>query len=187
MAKGRAYIRDIDRGYNKVFREARLMGSHVLSVGLHQEDGDKPKELPDGQSHSGTPPTLATIASWHEFGVDKMVVDKNGHMRWVHVPKRSMVGDWFDIGRAGNTVMIRKVSTQVLQGKRSSSQALGLLGVAFQGSIQARMSKGIAPALSPSTVRRKTVGGRKGTTPLINTNQMRSNMIYQIDAKGAGK
>jgi hypothetical protein len=169
MAKGRAFVRDIDRGYARLLRSMQGMNA-VVSVGIHQDTGAATKQT----RGKGSPMTLLDVATAHEYG-GPWKQAKDG-TRYQSPPRRSFIRDWFDEELQPNLRFVVKVSQQVLKGKMSELQALTLMGLKFQGAIRARISRGIAPELSDETIKRK--GSSK---PLIDTGQLRAGVSWEIE------
>lgn len=66
-------VKDTDRGFKSAMRNLKLM-SAGLTVGIHDEDGDKAKITPKGETTS----TVMDVATAHEYGIG--------------VPERSFLG-----------------------------------------------------------------------------------------------
>lgn len=115
----------------------------------------EPKSYPDGTQ-------LLEIAMTHEFGT-------------LDIPKRSFLRAWVDGNGRAISAALEKVSIEVSDPKDGVSKALNQLGAWAAGQIQARISRRIAPALSPTTIERKG-----SSTPLINKNTLRSSITWKV-------
>lgn len=153
-------VKDIDRGWNRIRKLARL--GPVVDVGFLGVKGT-------GRHANGTQ-SVAQIASYHEYGGGK---NKN------RPPKRSMIFEWVTDRKKAIVAETVKIAGIMVDGRYTQHQAIGALGSFAQGDIQLRISKGIAPPLKESTLLRKTVRGKVGTTPLIDTGQMRASVGHR--------
>jgi hypothetical protein len=147
-------IRDVDRGYKKLFRtlkKSRLQDL-VVTVGVHASAG----------GHKSGDLTVAEVGAFHEFGLGNN-------------PERSFIRAWFDETKGTNRKLLLAVYRKVLKGDLDEARALGVMGAAFAGQIQERISKGIPPELAPETVERK--GSSK---PLIDTGQLRASVTFEV-------
>lgn len=147
-------IRDVDRGYKKLFRNLKKHRRQdlVVTVGIHAAAG----------GHKAGDLTVAEVGAFHEFGLGNN-------------PERSFIRAWFDETKSTNRKLLRAVYKKVLLGKLDEAAALGIMGAAFAGQIQQRIASGIAPALAPETVERKG-----SSTPLIDTGQLRSSVTFEV-------
>jgi hypothetical protein len=162
-------IKDTDHGYNATL--ARLAAAAAeLTVGIHEAEGSVAKEVPEGEEPPDEPLTVVDVASFHEFGLG--------------VPRRSFIADWFDEKQSEHESQLRKMAQAVVTGKvESVEQGIARLGSLYAAEVQKRISDGIAPGLEDATIKRKTVNGNKGQTPLIETGQMRSAVAPYINGE----
>ena len=72
----------------------------------------------------------------------------------------------------------------VLQGKMTTEEALKRLGVRRQAEVQKRISDRIDPELAPATIEKKTVDGKAGDVPLIDSGQLRTGITHQVKIEG---
>ena len=146
-----------DHGYAKLLR--RMMAAHgrySLTVGVHAGEG--------GAAEKGGI-TVAAIATIHEFGTGR-------------IPERSFIRDWADMHEERNRKMVTRATENVVNKGTAPEVAYGRLGAFFQGEIQARISNGIPPPLAESTMARKG-----SSVPLIDTGQLRSSILWKLEAK----
>lgn len=157
---------DRDKGAKKLMQ--RLAQSGEITVGLHEAEGQRPKAGDD----EGDEMLLIDVAIVHEFGSD------DGH-----VPRRSFIRDWADERKAEHDDQMRRIAKAVIEGKMDAERALKRLGTLRQAEVQKRISDGISPPLEESTIKRKTVNGKKGHVPLIDTGQLRSSITHKVTVK----
>ena len=117
------------------------------------------------KAEKSAPYSLLEVAIVHEFGGG-------------HVPARSFIRATVDEKRTEIQALQLALAKQVLLGKITADQALGQLGAKVASWVQARIVAGIAPALSPSTLKRK----KRKTTPLILTGQLKSSVTFAVGA-----
>lgn len=142
-----------DNGLGALTKRLKGIGKgYTLTVGIHGPEG----EATDG----GT--TVLEVATINEFGIG--------------VPERSFIRDWADQGEARHNEQLRQVAAVVIRGGYTVEVGLGRLGALYQGEIQARISAGIPPPNAPSTIAKKG-----SSTPLINTGQLRSSILWRLE------
>lgn len=152
-----AVIKDTDRGLSALM--ARRIGELAATVGVHADEGAGTKE--------GEEITVAEVAAIHEYGLG--------------VPKRSWLRDFVDENEAKLRQMLTASYRQVMSGKLTEEQALTRFGLAVEGMIKKRITKGIEPELLEETKERKKkmTGGAKDT-PLILTSQFISSITHEV-------
>jgi hypothetical protein len=157
LMAARQKIIDKDRGWKRIKAEIdRTRRKPHVRVGIF---GAKA-----AADHGGTPNVV--VATAHELGTST-------------VPERSYIRATVDQKRTQIAGLARRLAAAVVAGRLSRKHALDLLGQFVRGEMQQRISDGIPPPLKPETIARKTVRGKKGTTPLIRTGQLRSSIDYQ--------
>lgn len=154
-------LRDRDQGYKKRLDALRAAAGGDSSTGrggvLVGIRGDKA-----AATHKGSDLDLVTIASFHEFGIG--------------VPERSIIRAWVDEEREKITDLIRRAARAMAAGKVTRAQALELVGAKCVAMVQARIKRGIAPALSAATV------AEKGSdVPLIDSGQLWSSITDLVE------
>jgi len=128
----------------------------TITVGVHSDDA--------AASH-GDGITVGDVATWHEFGTRT-------------VPQRSFIRGWFDENQEFIAETLRKQFAAVAEGKRDAETAVERCALAFEGGIKQRISRGIPPALSPTTIARKG-----SSVPLIDTGQLRNAIRGKAEVK----
>lgn len=147
-------LSDRDRGYRKRLKEIKRFRDLRIEVGVLQSEG--------AQRHRGSNLTVAEIGAFHEFGTKR-------------IPRRAFIRGWYDEKQAEAKAAIGAMAESVVRGKRTADEAANILGQAFVGGIQKRISGGIPPALAASTIKQK-----KSSVPLVDTGQLRTSITYQI-------
>lgn len=138
----------------------KMANSHV-KIGVNESAG----------AHDGEGPTLsnADIASFHEFGTTFEDGSEN-------IPQRSFIGSSIDELRPELKELSKKLQGQILVGKLTTKQALGLLGEKVKAHIINKINSGIDPGNAPETIIRKG-----STTPLIDTGQLKQSITYKVE------
>ncbi len=150
-------ISDTDKGFAKLLAEAAKAKKGTVDVGILAKEG--------AESSSTNPKlTVYEIATFNEFGLG--------------VPERSFIRGYVDDKEQAIRDDIKKLALLVVQGKKTTEEALDLLGLKVVGGMQKRISDGILPANAPSTIARK--GSSK---PLIDTGQLRSSITHRVNSK----
>ena len=145
-----------DKDKGAVARLAAIMElkRRVVEVGVL---GDRAAAEAAGESGK----TVADIATYNEFGLG--------------VPKRSFIRGYVDENRQPIGDLMVRMCKAVAAGKLSAANGFTALGLKLAANIQERISRGIAPANAPETIKRK--GSSK---PLINTGQLRSSIVPRV-------
>ena len=192
----RMHIIDRDYGWQRLKREISLARKKPhTAVGIFGEKA--------AADHGGIP--NIQVATAHEFGATinhpggtAYIVGSDGQANFVsnaaaqgrnlprtkphkiEIPERSFIRGTMD--EKGKTIgrIAHRLFRTVLLGQLTTHKALEVLGLFIQGQIRQRISRGIAPPLKPATIKRKTVNGKAGTTPLIDTGQLRASIDFQV-------
>lgn len=147
-------VKDIDRGYKKLFEMAEKMSKKpFVKVGVV---GNSATEK---DPESGT--TVAEYASYNEFGTQ-------------NIPERSFIRATVDERR--NRIFGKTFSLQsdILTGKISLERALDIIGLLVSGNIQNKIQKLKSPKNADSTIRQKG-----SSNPLIDTGRLRQSISYE--------
>lgn len=116
---------------------------------------------------------LVDIATIHEFGAPG-----------AGIPERSFMRSTFDEKRKSLQGHMAAAIKLVMQG-RPVSLAVGRVGVALQGYIQAKIVDLKEPPLAPSTIRaRMRRTGDANPNPLVDTGQLKNGVRYIITRNG---
>ena len=159
-----------DMGMNEIKRELmRLDGSYV-QVGFYGNASHK----------RGNGKTIAEIAFRNEYG------DANNKWRGksAPIPSRPFMRQAFEknVGKLKRNQ--KSYLKQVVAGNLSARDGLNALGATHEGDIKREIKSGGFEPNAPLTVALKTVRGKRGTTPLIDTGQMRQSVAHKVRMRG---
>lgn len=155
---------DKDMGMKEFLRQARMMeGKSYTKVGLPMEE--TPPSIPDKINAKGNKSLkeLVRIAAIHEWGAPN-----------AGIPERSFIRATVDKEKEN----INKLLKANIKAHEENFLAmpfknvLGQVGEYVTNSIQNAIRNRLQPELKDATVRRKTVGGKTGDVPLIDTGQL---------------
>lgn len=163
--------RVIDRGAKRILREIDyLKKKPYIKIGINQNEFKQAKEVSEGEKSS--PYTLGQVAAAHEFGT------KNNRP-----PQRSFIRSTTDKKRSEWRKITIQLKSKIFMGLMTVSQALDVIGLKFTSDMQSTIQSGIKPTLAKSTLKKKTVRGKVGTTPLIDTGQLIGAITYVKNQK----
>jgi len=173
--------KDVDQGYKELRRRwMNTKNSRLVAIGIFGEAASAGKEGigPNGETIIDEEITNVLVAAAHEFGT------QDGR-----VPERSWLRAYVDENRGKIRALIRKLTEQVLEGKLSHDQALGLIGAKTVAQIQNRIRRGLQPPLAEATkaARRGPDKKHKGPRifkPLIDTGQMINSITWEVRRRG---
>ncbi len=156
-------VRSIDRGYAALFRRLGKPAAEV-TVGIQADTGAQLHPPAKGETVSGV--TIAEVATYNEFGTSR-------------IPRRSFVADWADETESENKATLRRLGTEVVEGKlQGPDAAVETFGKMSQGSMQRRMVSASFAPNAPSTI------ARKGSSlPLIDGGTLRKSIEYRVNRK----
>jgi len=167
---------DNDKEWRAFQKTMRGIGDAVCTVGLHSDA--EPYER--GQE---APATVAQVASFHEFGTEKM-------------PARPFMRPTVDGNRAQYGALIDRMAKLVIDRKLAARKALGILGEKVSVDIKQAITDVTTPELAASTIASKKakagyLGAAKaqayvgsGANPLIDTGHMRQSVTYKVTVDG---
>ncbi len=162
-------VTDQDKGAKALLARLKEAKGLTLTVGVHDTEGALPHEEPptegEGSGDSSTPPTVAQIATVHEYGLGDN-------------PERSWLRAWADTNQAKNEDTLTKIAQAVFEGKFTAEQGLERAGLRFVAEIQQGIKAHIPPPLKPETIARK-----KSSTPLINTGQFWGSIRHRVNKR----
>lgn len=188
MPRVQAEFDDYDHGWQRVHDTIKSIGVKI-TVGIHSEDN-----VPYARGQDDAP-TLAQIATFHEFGAPKIGLPERSFMRWT-----------MDENEAAYFGMAEDLLGLVIDGKISKYKAGAWLGERMKADIRQRIVDVERPPLTPSTIRAKKKGyGREQDAdvdmdepiqapssgprapdvadtgnPLLDTGQMKNAVDYQV-------
>ncbi len=126
---GRPTVKVTDHGYAALMKRLSSAAPARLTVGVHEDDGEK--TYPSGA-------TVAEVATYNELGLG--------------VPRRSFVTDWVDETESEKRADLTTVGLAVLKGAAPEAQ-LEKLGERYVEQVKARMD-GLQPD-APETAKEK--------------------------------
>lgn len=130
-----------------------LKGKPHVKMGFPIEEFSK--------DHEKSSLTVGEIAVIHEFG------SSDGR-----VPERSFIRATYDEKHPEWRLLTDSLKKRVVAGKLTVKQALEQIGMRQVADTRSKVADRIPPPLAPETIKRKTVDGKIGDVPLINTGQM---------------
>jgi hypothetical protein len=153
-----------DKGQKRLdsMRKAMAKADGFVKVGVLQESSER---ADDELSN-------AEVAFIHEFGAGA-------------APERSWLRSTFDANRDVYLRLLERMVPLIMDEKLSARKAMDIIGQRFAADCKARITSGIAPALSEETIRAK--GSSK---PLIDTSQFINSITYAFienRVKGGGR
>jgi hypothetical protein len=164
---------DNDSGYDHLVETFGDIDGVYVTVGVHSEQNDPHKD--DGSSGIN----IARLAAVHEYGAE---IDHPGVTKphKIVIPERSFLRATMSDKKQHLSSMSAKLIGKVIDGKMSIDRAFKLLGEEAAALVKERMGSSKLKPLAASTIRKKTVDGKKGTSPLIDTGQLVNSIGYQV-------
>lgn len=149
-----ATFRIIDKGWERILRQMRLMDKSFTKVGVQQDTTREDSEVSD----------MVLVATWNEFGT------KN-------IPERSFIRETVDKKKKRIFGLKKRMYGDILDGKKSTRRALEIIGEYAQSQTQLTIKRKKNPPNALSTQRAKGRKlGRKNVklidNPLIDTGQL---------------
>lgn len=155
--------RVIDRGWDRIRKEMRLMNGSFTKVGIQ---AGTPRRA---SKEDPKPAPMVTVALANEFGTPDQ-------------PERSFMRTTYDERRATVTRLMESEKDKILRGASTTARSLALVGEYFQGQVQKKIRSNVPPPNAPATVRKK-----KSSTTLIDTAQMLGAVRHVEVLRGARK
>lgn len=148
-----AAVKDVDRGWNKIVRELERSKTLEVAVGILEGSEN------DGES-------IAEYAAYNEFGSES-------------VPSRPFMATSFDENLVNIDNDFKRQATAMVQGKRTASEALTVIGQRHASRIQTTITgRDFLPRLAPSTV-----AAKKGSEKTLVDSGAMANAV-QISIRG---
>lgn len=148
----------------RVFDEIRKR-PHV-KVGVIQSEFKEEKKVDEGNSDV----SLGEVAVWNEFGT------ADGR-----IPERSLIRYTHDQNKAKWAKNNDKLNRNIMMGKETVRGALEKMGVIIAAAIQTRIRSRDMEPNAPATIRKKTVNGKTGDNPLIDTSQLQQSINFEVN------
>lgn len=171
---GKATVKIIDNKERQRRLEKILELAHNSYVTFGILEADTPYPQATTKAGRPLPPvTVGQVAAWQEFGTHTAAGIGV-------VPSRSFLRTPIDEGKDVIDKTRERVLTALIYEKISIADALGALGAAMQRLSQNAITRGIAPPLAVSTLRRKRAEGSPDT-PLLTVRRFLFNHIsYEV-------
>lgn len=160
-----ADVIDKDRGWKKLRRELeKAADSPYAKVGVLQSHGA-------GEAHDDNSSfTMVALAATHEFGAPK-----------AGIPPRPFISRTFDERESALNEIREKCAKGIYSQKLAMENALRILGEWGAAQVKDFIVKGeVTPPVSPGRLRQKTIGGKKGTTTLVDTGRLMNALSYEV-------
>lgn len=151
-------VQVIDRGWERITRELRLIDGSFVKVGF---PGEKEKK------HKGSGLDMAHLAAIHEHGNDE-----------VNIPPRPFMAQSFDKHRTEVDQQKDRGLSDIYEGKKTTEGALETLGVFFKGKVQETIGSGEFEPNKPATIARKG-----SSVPLIDQGTLRQSVDHEVVMK----
>ncbi len=151
---------------------ARLPSEIVITAGIFQEEGARPKRKGKGQKRGGKM-TLAEIANVHEFGA--LLKNADGEVIG-EIPARSFIRAWFDANEG--RIQAKFVERLSKVGPANWALAFDQVALWIEAELKRNIRRGIPPPLAAETIRRK-----RSSKPLIDTGQLLNAILAKVDGK----
>jgi hypothetical protein len=157
------HIEDKDLGMTAILKNIAALSKKAIKAGIVK----------------GTDGEVLEYAAWNEYGVRGPPYSQHGDGKWF-IPPRPFIRGWAD-NKAENIKRTQeKIFKKVTSGKWDADDAIMRLGEFAQDGIKSYIRTGTFTPNADSTIKRKTVRGKKGTTPLINTGTLRNSVRYEV-------
>lgn len=154
---------EIDRGWHRIKAELALAETSYTKIGIQSDAGTEPDSGVD----------LVDIAYWNHFGTS------DGR-----IPARPFIKQAVDRHRHKIDAMISEEYDKIKAGTSNTETALKRIGEFVEGLIKQDIGAKLYKPNAPATIRQKTVGGKVGDTPLINTGHLRNSIRHQESIGG---
>lgn len=156
-----------DKGWKKFKNQMALLAGAYTTVGVHSDAGSYP---------DGTP--VAKVAAWMEFGTST-------------IPARPWLRTTVEVNQKKIGTLVGRLTGEVMDGKGTVGQALGVLGFTIKTMAESRITKAKswAAPLAPATVAaKKRNGSSKGSkTPLIDSTLLLRSVGFKTHLRGGDK
>lgn len=156
---------------DEVFRKLRAKVGHLanqkVKVGVLQSRGG-------GDSIDDRGTTLAELLAIHEYGAPGAGIP-------ARAPLRRALED--DEAKAEVTEQTAKVARAVVADRISVEQGLGILGEWAVARVKKGIKDHLPPPLKPATIKRKTVDGKEGDVPLVDSGHLIGSINYEVTKK----
>jgi hypothetical protein len=152
----------------------KIMAKSYVKVGF--PSGKEPGK-PDRQSEdtASSMADVATIAAIQEFGTTRA-----GRGNSVTIPSRPFMKNALDTNKKKLGILQGKLSTEILEGKRSVQNGLEIIGEFMVGNIKRAINDMTDPPNAESSIKAKG-----SSHPLIDSGQMKNSVTYIVMKTGS--
>jgi hypothetical protein len=183
-------MKDKDLGYRALKKRLNEFKKSVIKVGIQGKEAQVVNNIRAKQNESiraakevlekgSSKPktikavTVVTYAAANEFGA------KAGRNGKVTIPERSFIRSTTDKKDYWQKE-VEKAYGNIIDGKDTALSAIAKVGIIARDDIKKTISEGVPPPNAPITIAKKTVGGKVGNHPLIDTGIMRQSVTYKF-------
>jgi len=162
-----ASYKDIDKGFKDLERRLKEFKGLVVKVGVQGRDASR--------LNNGT--TVVTYAAANEFGTRNA-----GKSRNVVIPERSFIRSTTDKKDYWKKE-IKAAYNAIIDGRDTAISSIAKVGIIARDDIIKTISDGVPPPNAASTIKKKTISGKVGDHPLIDTGLLRNSISYKFANK----
>jgi hypothetical protein len=151
-----------------VLRDVHAMAASQVLIGIPESEDERNQRDADG-----SPLGNAAIGYIQETGSPAN-----------NLPARPFLVPGVELALKPATAALKSGAKKVLDGESGAGEkAMHVAGLIAQNAVRAKINSGVPPALAESTLAGRRRRGRTGTTPLIDTGQVRNAITYVIREK----
>ncbi len=164
-------LEEVDRGWERILLQMTGAAPDLVvdvgavgspALGTHDEGG----------------PTNAELLKIHEFGSIRVPNQP---------PERSSLRSTISAKRAKYETLLARAGKAFFSGRLALRVGLGLIGARVTADVKRTIAAGIPPPLKQATIRQKTVRGKRGTRPLIDTGQLLGSITWLVRRSDQGE
>jgi len=167
MIKSTVHIEDRDTGLKKIKKEFK---GGAVDIGVFGDQAISQFNVFAGFLGVGKISDLVVIAASNEFGTDR-------------IPQRSFLRGGIDEKKGDIRKKLDEGKVNIVKGKMTTEKFLKGLGLYVAKKIiveRINRSKEWAVRNAPATIRRKTVAGKVGDQPLVDTGRLKNSISYRV-------
>lgn len=144
----------------RIFRELDKLNELIVKVGFQH-----------GQATEENGTDICDVAAFQELGTET-------------IPSRPFMRDSVENNEDKIVAFMQSQIADIISNGKTAEQAFKEIGIFQKNLVQETIEDGEFVPNSPATIRRKTVDGKKGDHPLIDTGTMKNSVNYVIEKKG---
>lgn len=167
-------FKDVDKGYSGVLDRIFEADNSFVEIGWFEGEESK-NQRRDTEEGSPNNPKNVDLAIFNEFGTRR-----NGKE---HIPARPFMRTSHDENIEKTNALIKREYGRIIDGTADAKTSLGKIGLFVQAYTQRKITTLRTPKNADSTVIKKTVAGKVGDNPLIDTAQMRNSISTRVVIK----